>query len=889
MSDLSQNAQVLLERRYLHPGEKSWADVAQRITRNVAIKASFGIKDVVLQHLLDRIWLPNSPCIWGAGSKTGGLFACFVVGPEEDILESHAEALKDVATVTKFGGGCGFTGTFIRPEGRPVYGSAHGKAYGPNRWAVNVSNYAKMISQGGVRNAALMYTLRSDHEDLPEFINLKQTADESFANNFNQSIMATDKWMNAARQPGTIESQLLSRVAFNAWNNGEPGLLFYDTINSRSPYRHSNQTIEATNPCITGETLIAVADGRNAVSIRQLFEEGRDVPVYSLDEKTGRIEVKMGRNPRITGLDKPVLKVTLDDGSTFRATPNHKMIVWVGDGWVRKPLSECESGESLARFDSYRERGRRQIASAGPKIEGEPIRMRRSSRQYQLIWKFHNGNPTPGHHIHHQDFNPLNDAIDNLSLLDAQTHRDLHASMMEGDRNPFNRALAGEFGEEHLAQWRERLSEASSAERNGMYSGKTSEEIYAFLDAMVQILGYVPTHDQAKRWMQSAGYPYYLNRWRQEELGGGVTFILKQLKRKHGFKTRKAAVTKFKKETLGVNHKIVSIEPDGQETVYNLTVDDNHNYAVITSSKDSQAIASSGLVIANCGEQGLPSFGSCNLGSINLSHENFISGAGNFSFDELEKTTRLMTRFLDDVGTVNHFPNQKFANWYETNRPIGIGVMGFAGLLHQLGHRYGDTDSTKLIGLIMRQITEVAYNESIILGREFGIPSKCEPLGRRNATVSSIAPTGSIAILADCEHSIEPPFSPMYTRIDQDGNVYEVEHPVANQPFFMSTVNSDPKKIPTPMEHLLIQAAAQNDTDAGVSKTINLPNNATPDVVRQIMIVAWELGCKGITVYRDGSRQLQVLNDKPKSKGLSEEAQALLDFDPSCMNGVCKV
>jgi ribonucleoside-diphosphate reductase alpha chain len=504
----------------------------------VAIKAAFSYREACHDQLLNRVWLPNSPCIWGAGSKTGGLFACFVIGPEEDVLESHAEALKDVATVTKFGGGCGFTGTFIRPEGRTVYGSAHGKAYGPNRWAVNVSSYAKMISQGGVRNAALMYTLRSDHDDLPEFINLKQTADESFASNFNQSVMATDEWMNKAMLAGTMESQLLSRIAFNAWNNGEPGLLFYDTINKNTPYRESGQTIEATNPC---------------------------------------------------------------------------------------------------------------------------------------------------------------------------------------------------------------------------------------------------------------------------------------------------------------------------------------------------------------GEQALPAFGSCNLGSINLSHENFISGAGNFSFDELEKTTRLMARFLDDVGTVNHFPNQKFANWYEANRPIGIGVMGFAGLLHQLGYPYGDPDSTKLIGLIMKQITDVAYDESVILGKEFGIPIKCEPLGRRNATVSSIAPTGSIAILADCEHSVEPPFSPMYTRIDQDGNTYEVEHPMANESFFMSTINSDTKKIPSPMQHLLIQAAAQKNTDAGVSKTINLPHSATPDQIRQIMITAWELGCKGITVYRDGSRQLQVLNDKKEQAPISEQALAFLDFDPSCINGICKV
>ena len=188
MDLLSYEAQSLLEQRYLEPRE-TWEDLVDRVVDHVCEGETYDYKGIVFDDIRRMVWLPNSPCLVNSGKKNGGLMACFVVGPTEDTLESHVETLGDIAAVGKRGGGCGFTGAFIRPEGAPVAGSAHGYAYGPNSWALRVSDYLDMITQGGFRKMALMYTMNADHQDLQSFIDLKKDKNERFCYNFNQSIL----------------------------------------------------------------------------------------------------------------------------------------------------------------------------------------------------------------------------------------------------------------------------------------------------------------------------------------------------------------------------------------------------------------------------------------------------------------------------------------------------------------------------------------------------------------------------------------------------------------------------------------------------------------------------------------------------------------------------
>lgn len=238
-----------------------------------------------------------------------------------------------------------------------------------------------------------------------------------------------------------------------------------------------------------------------------------------------------------------------------------------------------------------------------------------------------------------------------------------------------------------------------------------------------------------------------------------------------------------------------------------------------------------------------------------------------------------MVYYLDRTGTVNQFPTQKHKQWYEENRPIGIGIMGLADLFLRYGIRYGSNQSITFTSQIMKHIQTVSYAVSEKLGKELGIPLQCQKLKtpRRNITTVSIAPTGSIAMIAECSHGIEPIFSPSYERIDERGEKYIYTHPLAREDYFVSAVG---ERQATWREQIDLVATAQKWVDSGISKTINLPNDATVSDVKEAMIYAWKSKCKGITLYRDGSRSFQVLNQVPTSKDVE---------NANCKDGVCSL
>lgn len=177
----------------------------------------------------------------------------------------------------------------------------------------------------------------------------------------------------------------------------------------------------------------------------------------------------------------------------------------------------------------------------------------------------------------------------------------------------------------------------------------------------------------------------------------------------------------------------------------------------------------------------------------------------------------------------------------------------------------------------MQKIQEQSYASSEALGLALGIPEQCKKLKypRRNITTVSIAPTGSIAMIAECSHGIEPIFSPVYERVDERGQKYIYEHPQANDEYFVSAVGAQQA---TWKEQIDLVATAQVWCDSGISKTINLPSNATVFDVKEAIIHAWQQKCKGITLYRDGSRTYQVLNSIKTDNDLVMS---------TCKDGVC--
>lgn len=296
-----------------------------------------------------------------------------------------------------------------------------------------------------------------------------------------------------------------------------------------------------------------------------------------------------------------------------------------------------------------------------------------------------------------------------------------------------------------------------------------------------------------------------------------------------------------------------------------------------------------------CGEQPLLPFESCNLGSINLAK--MVKNERDnpeIDYDRLRQTVRLGIRFLDNVIDVNKFPLPQIEQRTKAARKVGLGVMGFADMLIKLRIPYNSDKALAVAEDIMRFISEEATKESVILGEERGlfpafkgsIYDTANGLRVRNASRTTIAPTGTLSIIAGCSSGIEPLFALCYTR-----HILEGEHLIEVNPYFEIVAKEegfyspelmkelaegrrlqDFKNVPgwvkevfviahdiTPEWHVRMQAAFQKFTDSAVSKTVNLPYEATVEDVAEAYLLAYKLGLKGITIYRDRSRQSQVL------------------------------
>ncbi|MFO0705587.1 MAG: adenosylcobalamin-dependent ribonucleoside-diphosphate reductase [Nitrospira sp.] len=296
-----------------------------------------------------------------------------------------------------------------------------------------------------------------------------------------------------------------------------------------------------------------------------------------------------------------------------------------------------------------------------------------------------------------------------------------------------------------------------------------------------------------------------------------------------------------------------------------------------------------------CGEQPLLPYESCTLGSINVANFTTLrSGKCVLDGDRLRAVVPLTVRFLDNVLDRSHFPLDAIARHTKQTRKIGLGVMGFADLLIRLGIPYNSDDALTLADELMGLIQREAHAASAQLARERGVfpayrGSRLQAQGsrRRNATVTTVAPTGTISIIADCSAGIEPLYGIHLVRSVMDGMTLRSVHPefvrqaavhgLALGPLQQDLERSESiqhlTQIPeslrrlfitahdvSPSHHVHIQAAFQRYSDSGVSKTINLPVTATLQDVAEAFQLAHRLGCKGLTVFRSGSRSHQVLS-----------------------------
>ena len=368
---------------------------------------------------------------------------------------------------------------------------------------------------------------------------------------------------------------------------------------------------------------------------------------------------------------------------------------------------------------------------------------------------------------------------------------------------------------------------------------------------------------------------------------------------------------------------VETVVPAGQADVYDLS-------QPITNS-----FIANGLVVHNCGVQPLLPYESCNLGNINLgrfikpmTNDELRMTNGNSTFNiqhstfiidwkRLEEVVRLGVHFQDNVIDLCEYPIERLRKMARTTRKIGLGVMGWADMLIKLGIRYDSEAALKLAEKTAKFIQESARDESVKLGKRRGsFPAFKNSVWKkrgfktmRNSTVNTVAPTGTISIIAGCSSGIEPLFALAYRRenildlgktslveVNTDFEKFVKDGPLSLQRTVLNRVVQtgscqNVKEVPQEVKdifrvsmeipyqwHIKMQAAWQKYTDAAVSKTINLPNSATVNDIKNAYLLAFETGCKGITVYRDGCRGEQVLNvgkvkgKRSKVEGKSDEA-----------------
>lgn len=318
-----------------------------------------------------------------------------------------------------------------------------------------------------------------------------------------------------------------------------------------------------------------------------------------------------------------------------------------------------------------------------------------------------------------------------------------------------------------------------------------------------------------------------------------------------------------------------------------------------------------------CGEQQLHFNNSCNLGSIDVAKffKADSDSEDGIDWKGLARVTRLSTRFLDNVVDAGHFPLPEIVDVVQRTRPVGLGIMGFADLCLKLGITYGEQPSLDLMERVMGFIRREAWTASLELGAEKGVFPELEPnaeayakfiyddlgisrdvpLTPRNYEVTTIAPTGTISLVAETSSGIEPNFSWAYVRQDTLGTrtyvhtlaaealgievdqtdeesirnaaQYVVDHEDELPPHFVSAMNI------RSLQHVQVLAAAQKHVDNAISKTCNGAKNDTVESVDELYHLARKLGCKAVSYYRDGSREGQVLNTMDSAKTKAEDAK----------------
>ncbi len=991
--ELTENARQVLMRRYVRRGAdgqpvESVEEMFWRVAWHVAKVEETWQGDVMARAvefyrlLTSKKFFPNSPTFTGAGTPLGQLAACFVIPITDDMGRDSAgifQTLRDAALIQQTGGGNGFSFSRLRPKGALVKSSA-GQATGPVGFLRVYDHAFGEIAQGGTRRGANMAVLRVDHPDIEEFITCK--TDENQITNFNISVGITDAFMQAVKDDadwelrfpdvhdpkyrefgkGTLEQaetagvplrvykkvrarELFQKIVAQAHHNGEPGVLFLDAANRSNPVPHL-YPLEATNPCVTGETLVATPAGwRRADEI----QEGDEICTVLGVGRVATIEVNE---------NMPVYDLHLSDGATIRVTASHQFHARDARTKFFTPrrLDELKPGDGVRVYRTT--------------IPNNPVPAKLDTltdREYGFLVGVLVGDGcyTPhglsknvvriSSHADEDKWNALlKEALSKIGVEKMYTYVNEGSRSMMMDPKP-GRVVADWVKSLPLEPARgpeKRLPDAyinSNREflvglLDGLFSTDGSVDLKSnhpllryhtssleLAKQLRRILLMFGIHGRISKTIRARhtidGRLIRNDRPKYDVVISGESFgrFFEQIRLSHPSKQMRLEEAALRANFTGGNWaaKVVKIEPAGLATVYDL-----HE-------PKSDTWITEGYVSRGCGEQWLGPYENCCLGSVNLNEH--CGPNGSVDWETLRQSVVTATRFLDDVVEANAYvpavPQLKEAA--HRARRIGLGIMGLADLMYHVGVRYGSPEGQEFGAQVMEFIRYHAMLASIELAQERGPfpaiqgsiydmddlqwrpPRPLTPYqhnwdrpevrweavieglqkhGIRNAAQTTVAPTGTIATVAGCEgYGCEPVFALAYIRHVNDkgkdlqltyasprfeaalkkaGLGEEKRQEIFEQVMREGTCQNIPE-VPADIrntfvvsadisaeEHVRMQAALQAFVDNSMSKTVNFPETASVDDVAQAYLLAWELGCKGITVYVTGSREKVVLETK---------------------------
>lgn len=869
--NLSENSIKVLEKRYLRRDfDGSYLETPAGMFYRVA----YHIAQVEREHggdveaatkvfydlLSERRFFPNSPTFTGAGTPLGQLAACFVLPIEDDMGKASDgifSTLRVAALIQQTGGGNGFSFSRLRPKNDIVHTSS-GRATGPVGFLRVYDQAFGEIAQGGSRRGANMGVLRVDHPDIEEFIESK--AQEGKIANFNISVAITDEFMRAVRDDTDFELRnprdgkvwktvrardLFAKIVKYAHHNGEPGALFIDAANRSNPVPHLYD-LEATNPCVTGDTLVATPQGwRRADNIR----EGDEICTVLGTGRVATVEV----NENI-----PVYDLHLSDGAVVRVTASHQFHARDSRTKFFEPrrLDQLKEGDWVRVY--------RSVLPDNP-VPGKLDTM--TDRDYGFLVGILVGDGTYTPHSlsknvvrisTHADDDAWNkivtDAFAKVGVDKVYTYVNAGSRSMMMDPKP-GRVVADWVKSLPLEPARgpeKRLPEVyvnSNREfliglLDGLFSTdgsvdlQSNHPIVRFHTSSIELAqqvrrillmfgihGRVSTsirkrHDIDGRFIRN-------DRPKHDVLISGDSFgrFFEQIRLSHPEKQMRIEEAALRSNFTGGNWaaKVLKVVPAGTATVYDLY------------EPKSDTWITEGYVSRGCGEQWLGPYENCCLGSINLANHvtTDANGAPVVDWALLERTIRESTSFLDNVVSANAYVPAvpEVAEAAYRARRIGLGIMGLGDMMYKLGIRYGSEEGQEFAAQIMEFVRYHSMQRSIELSAERGAflafagsiydpqrpggmawqpPQPMRPYTRnwqrpaldwrkivhgieqhgiRNAAQTTVAPTGTIATVVGCEgYGCEPVFALGYIRHFKDGD-RDVEL-VYTSPLFEQALNA---------------------------------------------------------------------------------------------------